>query len=169
MTHSNRYGNCGFLIHLDYSIPRSLTFVDFGSIRGEYKLMGQAAYGEAKYVELILRELLDLKDDGWFRLNMRYFGDATGTRMANRAFDDLFGLPPRKPAAALDQFTMVLAESIQRVTEMIVLRLASSTKRETGARNLSLAGVVALYCVANGRLLREGPFDRIWIQPLPAL
>ncbi len=132
---------------------------------GEYKLMGLAPYGEPKYVDLILDKLLDLKADGTFRLDMRYFNYCTGLTMTNARFDKLFGGPPRKPESDISQREMDLAASIQAVTEMVVLRLARTVQEETGAKNLCLAGGVALNCVANGELLRAGIFDDIWIQP----
>ncbi|RVU84203.1 hypothetical protein EOL70_12005 [Leucothrix sargassi] len=132
---------------------------------GEYKLMGLAPYGEPKYVDLILDNLLDLKEDGTFRLNMRYFNYATGLTMTNRHFADLFGAPAREPEAELTQREMDIARSIQVVTEEVVMRLAKTVHKETGQKNLCLAGGVALNCVSNGRLLREGPFENIWIQP----
>lgn len=132
---------------------------------GEYKLMGLAPYGEPEYVERILDNLIDLKEDGSFRLNMRYFEYATGLTMTNARFAKLFGAPARKPEGKLTQREMDIARSIQDVTEEIVLRLANTVKKDTGADYLCLAGGVALNCVANGRLLREGPFKDIWIQP----
>jgi len=132
---------------------------------GEYKLMGLAPYGEPKYVDLILNNLLDLKADGTFRLNMDYFNYCTGLTMTNKRFDKLFGGPPRAAESELKQREMDIAASIQVVTETVVLRLASTLHKETGESNLCLAGGVALNCVANGRLLREGPFENIWIQP----
>ena len=132
---------------------------------GEYKLMGLAPYGEPKYVQLILDNLLDLKDDGTFRLDMQYFNYCAGLTMTNPRFDDLFGGPPRQPESDLTQREMDIAASIQVVTEEVVLRLAKTIHAETGESKLCLAGGVALNCVANGRLLREGPFDDIWIQP----
>ncbi|MFL6655105.1 MAG: carbamoyltransferase [Sulfurifustis sp.] len=132
---------------------------------GEYKLMGLAPYGEPRYVDTILRELIDLKPDGTFRLNMKYFNYATGLTMTNRAFDALFGGLPRAPESTLTQREMDIARSIQEVTEIVVLRLAQTIHRELGSDYLCLAGGVALNCVANGRLLREGPFRDIWIQP----
>ena len=132
---------------------------------GEYKLMGLAPYGEPVYVDLILDNLLDLKEDGTFRLNMDYFGYATGLTMTNNRFAKLFGQAAREPEAELTQREMDIARSIQVVTEEIVLRLARTVHQETGLDNLCLAGGVALNCVANGRLLREGPFKSIWIQP----
>lgn len=132
---------------------------------GEYKLMGLAPYGEPKYVDLILEHLIDLKNDGTFRLNMNYFNYATGLTMTNARFAKLFGAPARKPESDLTQQEMDIARSIQDVTEEIVLRLARTIQKETEADYLCLAGGVALNCVANGRLLREGPFKDIWIQP----
>lgn len=132
---------------------------------GEYKLMGLAPYGETRYVQTILDNLLDLKEDGTFRLNMRYFDFAVGLTMTNKHFDTLFGGPPRRPESPLTQREMDIACSIQAITEEIVLRLARTVHRELGTEALCLAGGVALNCVANGRLLREGPFRDIWIQP----
>ena len=132
---------------------------------GEYKLMGLAPYGEPKYVDTILDNLLDLKADGTFRLNMDYFNYCTGLTMTNKRFDKLFGGPPRAAESRISQREMDLAASIQKVTETVVLRLARTLHEETGESNLCLAGGVALNCVANGRLQREGPFSNIWIQP----
>jgi len=132
---------------------------------GEYKVMGLAPYGEPKYVELIYRELIDLKEDGSFKLNQKYFNYLGGLTMTSPAFDELFGGPPRIPESRLTQREMDLARSIQVVCEEIMLRMARLARQETGMENLCLAGGVALNCVGNGRLLREGPFKRIWIQP----
>src|SRR5881397_1495364 len=132
---------------------------------GEYKVMGLAPYGEPRYAKAILDHLIDLKPDGTFRLNMEYFNYCTGLTMTNRKFDALFGGPPRKPETWLTQREMDLARSIQEVTEEVMLRLARALHRETGAENLCLAGGVALNCVGNGRILREGPFKGVWIQP----
>lgn len=132
---------------------------------GEYKLMGLAPYGQPKYVDLILGNLLDLKEDGTFRLNMKYFNYTTGLTMTNKLFDRLFDAPPRQPESDLTQREMDIAASIQQVTEEIVLRLAKTAQKELGVDYLCLAGGVALNCVANGRLLREGKFKDIWIQP----
>ncbi|MDX1460236.1 MAG: carbamoyltransferase [Xanthomonadales bacterium] len=140
-------------------------YTGFRVLSGEYKLMGLAPYGEPRYVDLILEQLIDLKDDGTFRLDMNYFDYATGLTMTNRRFDALFGGPPRQPESPLTQKEMDIARSIQAVTEEIVLRLARTLYDETGEPNLCMAGGVALNCVANGRVLREGPFDEIWIQP----
>lgn len=132
---------------------------------GEYKVMGLAPYGEPKYVKTILDNLVDVKPDGTFRLNMDYFDYCTGLRMTNQKFDAVFGGPPRQPESALTQREMDLARSVQEVTEMVMLRLANSLHRETGIANLCLSGGVALNCVGNGRVLREGPFQGLWIQP----
>ena len=132
---------------------------------GEYKLMGLAPYGQPKYVDLILNNLLDLKEDGTFRLNMKYFNYTTGLTMTNKLFDRLFDVPRRQPEAALTQREMDIAASIQQVTEEIVLRLANTAQNELGVDYLCLAGGVALNCVSNGRLLRESKFKDIWIQP----
>lgn len=132
---------------------------------GEYKLMGLAPYGEPKYVDTIKDKLIDIKSDGTFRLDIRYFKYHRGFRMTGRKFHKLFGKPPRKGETELTQFHMDLAASIQIVTEEIVLRLARSLRQETGIKNLCLAGGVALNCVANGKLLKEKIFEEIWIQP----
>src|SRR5258708_15625252 len=127
--------------------------------------MGLAPYGQPNYVDLILRELIDLKEDGSFRLNMAYFDYGVGLTMTNSKFEKLFGGPPRKPESRLTQRDMDLARSVQDVTEEIMFRMARHARRETGLGNLCLAGGVALNCVANGRILREGLFDNVWIQP----
>src|SRR6059036_2899 len=132
---------------------------------GEYKVMGLAPYGQPKYVQPIYDHLLDLKPDGTFRLNMDYFDYCTGLTMTSRRFDTVFGGPPREPETLLTQRDMDLARSIQDVTEEVMLRLARTLHRETGADNLCLAGGVALNCVGNGRILREGPYKGMWIQP----
>ena len=140
-------------------------FTGFKVNSGEYKLMGLAPYGQPKYRDLILRELIDLKHDGSFRLNMKYFNYGVGLTMTNVAFNRLFDRPPRKPESRLTQSDMDLACSIQDVTNEVILRMARHIRKETGQRNLCLAGGVALNCVASGFLLRERIFDRIWIQP----
>ena len=140
-------------------------FTGFKVNSGEYKLMGLAPYGQPKYLDLILRELIDLNDDGSFRLNMKYFNYGVGLTMTNAAFNRLFDRPPRKPESKLTQSDMDLARSIQDVTDEIMLRIARHVRKETGRRNLCLAGGVALNCVANGHILRERIFDRVWIQP----
>ena len=132
---------------------------------GEYKVMGLAPYGEPKYVDLILDKLMDLREDGSFTLDQRYFDYLGGVTMTNAAFDEVFGGPPRTPESDLTQKEMDLARSVQAVCEEVMLRMARTAHRETGMENLCLAGGVALNCVGNGRLLREGPFKRLWIQP----
>jgi carbamoyltransferase len=140
-------------------------FTGFKVNSGEYKVMGLAPYGEPRYVDTIYRELIDLREDGSFTLNQKYFNYLTGLTMTDGAFDELLGGPPRVPESKLTQREMDLARSIQVVCEEIMMRMARTAHRETGMENLCLAGGVALNCVANGRLLREGPFKRLWIQP----
>ncbi len=140
-------------------------FAGFKVNSGEYKLMGLAPYGQPIYADAIKKHLIDIKPDGSFRLNMRYFNYATGLTMTHRRFNDLFGGPPRQPESAITQREMDLAASIQRVTEEVVLKLGETLHNELGVDYLCLAGGVALNCVANGRLEREGPFKAIWIQP----
>ncbi|GAB6281452.1 MAG: carbamoyltransferase [Ignavibacterium sp.] len=160
-------------IHSELKFPHSLGllysaftyYTGFKVNSGEYKVMGLAPYGEPKYVNLILNELIDLKEDGSFKMNMEYFNYAAGLTMTSEKFHKLFGGPPRKPESNLTQKEMDLARSIQDVTEEIVLRMANYVYKKTGMKNLCLAGGVALNCVANGRLLKEGPFKDIWIQP----
>jgi len=132
---------------------------------GEYKVMGLAPYGEPKYANLILENLIDVKDDGSFRLDQSYFDYCTGLAMTNKKFDALFGAPPRGPENELTQRHMDLAASVQAVTEEVVLKLTRSLAKETGSRNLCLAGGVALNCVANGKVLKSKVFDNIWVQP----
>ena len=132
---------------------------------GEYKVMGLAPYGEARFVDVILDKVMELRQDGSLKLNMAYFNYLHGLTMTNGAFDELFGGPPRKPESKVTQREMDLAASIQKVVEEVMLRMARHVQRETGMENLCLAGGVALNCVGNGRLLREGPFKRLWIQP----
>jgi len=132
---------------------------------GEYKVMGLAPYGEPKYVDLIYEHLIDLKEDGSFRLNMKYFNYCAGLTMTNKRFDALFGGPPRKPESMVAQREMDLAHSVQDVTEEIMLRMARHIAKISGQKNLCLAGGVALNCVANGKILREEIFDDLWIQP----
>ena len=132
---------------------------------GEYKIMGLAPYGEPKYAQTILDNVIDVKEDGSFRLDLSYFDYCTGLRMTNDKFHALFGAPPRDPESLLTQRDMDLAASIQAVTEEIVLKLGRSIAAETGEKNLCLAGGVALNCVANGKLLRDGCFENIWVQP----
>ena len=159
------------LWQLDFPHSLGLLYTAFTEYLGfrvnsaEYKVMGLAPYGEPRFVDHILRHLVDLKADGTFRLDMRYFDFATGLAMTARPFHALFGGPPRRPEGELTQRDKDLARSIQAVTEEIVLRLARTVRRETGARRLCLAGGVALNCVANGRVLREAGFDDLWVQP----
>jgi carbamoyltransferase len=140
-------------------------FCGFKVNSGEYKLMGLAPYGQPRYVDRIAGTLVDIKDDGSIWMDMSYFNYCQGLTMTSKKFDELFGGPPRQPEAPLTEREMDLAASIQQVTEDIMLRAARHVHHETGSRNLCLAGGVALNCVGNGRILRDGPFDRIWIQP----
>jgi len=140
-------------------------FSGFKVNSGEYKLMGLAPYGKPVYRDIILKELVDLKDDGSFKMNMKYFGFCNSLRMTNRHFNRLFGTLPRKPEAKLTQKYMDIAASIQSVAEEIMLKMAIHVHKLTGQDNLCLAGGVALNCVGNGRILREGPFKNVWIQP----
>jgi len=160
-------------LHKEMRFPHSIgllysAFTYFTGFRvnsGEYKLMGLAPYGEPKYVDLILEHLVDLKDDGSFRMDMSYFNYCQGLTMTSKKFDGLFGRPPRKPESPITQQDMDLAASIQAVTEDMMLRTAKHVHDVTGMNKLCLAGGVALNCVGNGRVLREGPFDEVWIQP----
>ncbi len=140
-------------------------YLGFKVNSGEFKVMGLAPYGEPRYRELILEHLIDLKDDGSFRLDLRYFNYCTGLTMTNDRFAELFGVSRRQPESPLTQEHMDIAASVQEVTEEVVLRLCRTARRETGERNLCLAGGVALNCVASGKVVREGIFDRLWIQP----
>ncbi len=140
-------------------------FCGFRVNSGEYKLMGLAPFGVPRYADLILERLIDLKEDGSFRLNLSYFDFCAGLTMTSGRFSRLFGGPPRTPEGPVTQRESDLAASIQQVTETIMLRMAAHLHRLTGSKNLCLAGGVALNCVGNGRLLRESPFERIWIQP----
>jgi len=157
----------------DLRFPHSLgllysAFTHYAGFRvnsGEYKLMGLAPYGRPVYRDLILKELIDLKPDGSFRLNMDYFGFGSGLRMINRRFEALFQGPPRRPESRITQRDMDLARSIQEVTDEVMLRMASHVRQATGMSRLCLAGGVALNCVANGHILRDGIFDEVWIQP----
>ncbi|HEV3007503.1 MAG TPA: carbamoyltransferase C-terminal domain-containing protein, partial [Burkholderiales bacterium] len=132
---------------------------------GEYKVMGLAPYGEPRFVDVIKENLIDIKEDGTFRLNLEYFEYCTGLTMTNGNFDRLFGGPARKPEQRLTQREMDLAASVQAITEEVMLKLALGVAKETGEKNLCLAGGVALNCVANGKLLRKRYFDRLWLQP----
>ncbi|MBP7416640.1 MAG: carbamoyltransferase [Pyrinomonadaceae bacterium] len=140
-------------------------FTGFKVNSGEYKLMGLAPYGEPIYTQKILDNLIDLRDDGSLRLDMQYFNFAAGLTMTNDAFAGLFGGPARKSESEITQREMDLARSVQEVTEIAMLRMANYAHRETGEKNLCLAGGVALNCVGNGRILRDGPFENLWIQP----
>ncbi len=140
-------------------------FCGFRVNSGEYKLMGLAPYGTPKYADTILKHLVDVKEDGSYRLNMQYFGFLDTLRMTNRKFAKLFGAEARTPEESIRQIDLDLAASVQKVTEEVVLKMAQHVHQQTGQENLCLAGGVALNCVANGRLMREGPFKRIWIQP----
>jgi len=161
------------VVHKEIHFPHSLGllysaftyYTGFKVNSGEYKLMGLAPYGEPKYADRLLERVVDLKSDGSFRLDLSYFNYCTGLTMTNGSFDDLFGGPPRRPDELLTQRHMDLAASIQAITEEIVLRLTRSLARETGQRNLCLAGGVALNCVANGKVLRDSKFEQIYIQP----
>jgi carbamoyltransferase len=156
-------------IHFPHSIGLLYSaftyYTGFKVNSGEYKVMGLAPYGEPKYVNEIFDHLVDLKPDGSYRLDLGYFNYATGLTMTSERFHDLFGGAPRKPEEWLNQRHMDLAASIQKATEEIVLRLARSAAKETGSANLCLAGGVALNCVANGKILRDGCFKNVWIQP----
>ncbi|MER3523663.1 MAG: hypothetical protein C4326_06225 [Ignavibacteria bacterium] len=160
-------------IHGELDFPHSLGllysaftyFTGFKVNSAEYKVMGLAPYGEPKYVKQIYDHLLDLKEDGSFKMNMEYFDYCAGLKMTNEKFAELFGGPPRQPETKLTQREMDLARSVQEVTEEIMLRQARHVHKETGQKHLVLAGGVALNCVGNGRLLREGPFEKLWIQP----
>ena len=156
-------------IHFPHSLGLLYSaFTDFTGFRvnsGEYKVMGLAPYGEPRFTKTVLDHLIDLKDDGSFRLNQAYFDYCTGLRMTNEGFAKLLGVPARKPEDRLEQIHMDLAASIQSITEEVVLRVTRSLAAETGARNLCLAGGVALNCVANGKVLRDNRFENVWIQP----
>jgi carbamoyltransferase len=166
--HSNRITPL-WEIHFPHSLGLLYSaftyYTGFKVNSGEYKVMGLAPYGEPKFIKTIYDNLIDLKADGTFRLNLDYFDYCTGLTMTNSRFEGLFGGPPRKPESQLTQKEMDLARSIQEVTEEVMLRLGQTLYRETGLENLCLAGGVALNCVGNGRLLREGPFREIWVQP----
>ncbi len=160
-------------IRADIKFPHSLGllysaftyYTGFKVNSGEYKVMGLAPYGEPKYKKLIYDNLIDVKHDGSFRMNMEYFNYCAGLTMTSEKFHRLFGGSPRKPESKLTQREMNLARSLQEVTEEIVMKMGDHVYNETGLKNLTLAGGVALNCVANGKLLREGPFKNIWIQP----
>lgn len=132
---------------------------------GEYKIMGLAPYGEPKYVDVILDKLIDLKEDGSFKMNMDYFGYLDDLKMTNNAFAKLFGQPPRKSETQITQKEMDLTRSIQEVTEIVMMKIANHAQEITGCNHLCMAGGVSLNCVSNGNILRNGPFEKIWIQP----
>jgi carbamoyltransferase len=160
LTHEIRFPHSLGLLYSAFTY-----YTGFKVNSGEYKVMGLAPYGRPIYKDLILRHILDLKPDGSFHMDMSYFNYCQGLTMTSGKFHRLFGGPPRRPESRLTQREMDLAASVQAVTEEVVLCVARHVHRQTGSRNLVLAGGVALNCVANGRLLREGPFERIWIQP----
>ena len=160
LTHQLRFPHSLGLLYSAFTY-----FTCFRVNSGEYKLMGLAPYGEPRYVDRILDELIDLKEDGSFKMDLSYFNYCQGLTMTSKKMNQLFGRPPRKPESPLAQDDMDIAASIQQVTEEIMLRASRHVHQVTGMKNLCLAGGVALNCVANGRILREGPFDRIWIQP----
>lgn len=160
LTHEIRFPHSLGLLYSAFTY-----FAGFRVNSGEYKLMGLAPYGQPIYKDLILEKLVDLKEDGSYRMNMRYFNYCQGLTMTSRALERLFGGPPRKPESPITQREMDLAASIQAVTEEIMLRTARHLHRQTGLKHVVLAGGVALNCVGNGRILREGPFEDLWIQP----
>ncbi|MER3415360.1 MAG: hypothetical protein C4297_03990 [Gemmataceae bacterium] len=160
LTHELRFPHSLGLLYSAFTY-----YLGFKVNSGEYKVMGLAPYGRPVYRDLILQRLLDVKEDGSFRMDMRYFNYCQGLTMTSRRFHRLFGGPPRQPESPLTERHMDLAASIQAVTEEIVLRMARHVHRVTGMKNLVMAGGVALNCVANGRVQREGPFERIWVQP----
>jgi len=160
LTHQLRFPHSLGLLYSAFTY-----FTGFRVNSGEYKLMGLAPYGEPRYVDRILGELIDLKEDGSFQMDLSYFNYCQGLTMTSGKMNQLFGRPPRKPESPLTQDDMHIAASIQKVTEEIMLRTSRHVHQVTGMKNLCLAGGVALNCVANGRVLREGPFERIWIQP----
>ena len=160
LTHELRFPHSPGLLYSAFTY-----FTGFRVNSGEYKLMGLAPYGDPKYVDLILDKLIDLKEDGSFRMDMSYFAYCHATVMTSRKFDRLFGGPRRTPEGRITQREMDIAASIQKVAEEIMLRMARFAHQRTGMSNLCLAGGVALNCVGNGRVVREGPFEKIWIQP----
>ena len=160
LTHQLRFPHSLGLLYSAFTY-----FTGFKVNSGEYKLMGLAPYGEPRYVDQILGTLIDLKEDGSFKMDLSYFNYCHGLTMTSKKMNRLFGRPPRKPESPLSQDDMDIAASIQKVTEEIMLRASRYVHQMTGMKDLCLAGGVALNCVANGRILREGPFDKIWIQP----
>ena len=160
LTHELRFPHSLGLLYSAFTY-----FTGFRVNSGEYKLMGLAPYGEPKYVDLILDKVIDLKEDGSFRMDLSYFNYCQGLTMTSRKMDQLFGRPPRTAESPITQQDMDIAASIQQVTEQAMLRTANHVHEQTGMKNLCLAGGVALNCVGNGRILREGPFENVWIQP----
>jgi carbamoyltransferase len=160
LTHEMRFPHSLGLLYSAFTY-----FCGFKVNSGEYKLMGLAPFGEPRYADLILERMVDLKEDGSFRLDLSYFDYCAGLTMTSRRFDALFGGPPRRPEQPITQRETDLAASIQKVTETVMLRMAAHLRRLTGSENLCLAGGVALNCVGNGRILRESPFKRLWVQP----
>ena len=140
-------------------------YLGFKVNSAEYKVMGAAPYGDPKYADAIFEHLVDLREDGSFKLNMKYFAYDYGLTMTNKKFEQLFGQPRREPESEMEQFHWDMAASVQKVTEEVVLRIANDLHERTGLKNLCMAGGVALNCVANGRLIREGPFENLWVQP----
>ncbi len=160
LTHELRFPHSLGLLYSAFTY-----FCGFQVNSGEYKLMGLAPYGEPRYVDLILEKILDLKADGSFRMEMSYFNYCQGLTMTSAKFDRTFGGPPRAMETPLTRREMDIAASVQHVTEEIMLRAARHVHERTGAKNLCLAGGVAMNCVGNGRILRESPFEKLWIQP----
>jgi carbamoyltransferase len=140
-------------------------YLGFKVNSAEYKVMGAAPYGEPKYADKIFEDLIDVRDDGSFKLNMKYFAYDYGLTMTNKNFDDLFGVPRRDPESEMEQFHWDMAASIQKVTEEVMLKMVRDLHQRTGLKNLCMAGGVALNCVSNGRIVREGPFEKLWVQP----
>jgi len=160
LTHDIRFPHSLGLLYTAFTY-----YLGFKVNSAEYKVMGLAPYGEPKYVDLILDKLIDLKEDGSFRMNMDYFAYTYGLTMTNRRFEELFGQPTRESESELEQFHMDMARSVQEVTEEAMLRMTRHVHRETGMKNLCLAGGVGLNCVANGRIIRESPFEQLFVQP----
>jgi carbamoyltransferase len=160
LTHEIRFPHSVGLLYSAFTY-----YTGFRVNSGEYKVMGLAPYGEPKYKDLILKHIMDLKEDGSFRMDMSYFNYCQGLTMTSKKFHDLFGAPPKESESEVTQREMDLAASVQAVTEEVMLRTARHLHETTGMKNLVMAGGVALNCVGNGRILREGPFDNIWIQP----
>ncbi len=160
LTHEQRFPHSLGLLYSAFTY-----YTGFKVNSGEYKVMGLAPYGDPKYVDLILEHLMDLKEDGSFRMDMSYFNYCQGLTMTSEKFHKLMGAPPRTPESQISQREMDLAASVQKVTEEVMLRAARFAHEQSGMKNLCLAGGVALNCVGNGKILRDGPFENIWIQP----